>query len=479
MLRRPLFVSAGLLLSLAWLADLSPAQPPAKDQHGDKLPAGAIARLGTLRWRHDGIIHFAAFLPDGKSIISVGEDQKARIWDFPSGIEMRQIDLVPKKEKQTTVSRAPDMISAALTKDGKFIAMQFSNRVALASDKTPVRVHDIASGKEIASLEVGRESYASLYFSPDDQHLVAIGAKGDVAIWNRTTWQKVADLKPSSTTSSSLAPKQNPKIAFSPDGKNAVIVGQSRSLTVLEVSSGKEDSASGGGPLQAIQYGPDGKHIYTISGSGKAKWDVATGKHLGAVGTQNSKTIAGITRPQVSPDGKVVAGVSSAGNFGAGNYALVFADASTGQVIASHKIGSADITAIITTLTFSPSGAMVAVSVPQTAKVELLESPSAKLLRSLTLNAEGAKGSTTAMATTLFSPDGKILLTRLDAKNIELWDTATGRRVGALQMPTGNTINQWMFSSDQRCLITNMSDGTVIAYEMVTLQSRRSYGIKK
>src|SRR5437899_9778673 len=70
------------------------AQPgPAKDLHGDPLPAGALARLGSVRWRHGGLTGFVAFLPDGKAVVSAAEDRLLRVWEYPSGTELRRFGL--------------------------------------------------------------------------------------------------------------------------------------------------------------------------------------------------------------------------------------------------------------------------------------------------------------------------------------------------------------------------------------------------
>src|SRR5690349_7872159 len=72
------------LLALAFLASAAKTEPPGKDLQGDPLPEGAVARLGNLRWRHDAIVAFAAFLPDGKNVICVTDDGIVQVWEFPS-----------------------------------------------------------------------------------------------------------------------------------------------------------------------------------------------------------------------------------------------------------------------------------------------------------------------------------------------------------------------------------------------------------
>src|SRR5437867_12132041 len=91
---RILFV--GMLLLLALDVHGGQGQPAGKDQSGDDLPPGAVARCGSLpRWRHDAVVAFAAFLPDGKSVLCVSHDGAVRIWEFPTGKEIRRIAASP------------------------------------------------------------------------------------------------------------------------------------------------------------------------------------------------------------------------------------------------------------------------------------------------------------------------------------------------------------------------------------------------
>src|SRR5579864_7993115 len=100
------------LLVLALIVNAGQGQT-AKDVYGDPLPAGAIARLGTVRFRHDSAIVFAAFLPGGKSVLSVSDDGVICAWEFPSGKEIGRV-------KALTNSAA--MVSnATLSPDGKHL----------------------------------------------------------------------------------------------------------------------------------------------------------------------------------------------------------------------------------------------------------------------------------------------------------------------------------------------------------------------
>src|SRR6476646_6370440 len=92
-------VSLLAVLSLTVAANVTHSQAPAKDKYGDPLPPDAVTRLGTVRLRHDAAVVFAAFLPGGKSILSVGRDGVMCVWEFPSGKELRRRDIVPATER--------------------------------------------------------------------------------------------------------------------------------------------------------------------------------------------------------------------------------------------------------------------------------------------------------------------------------------------------------------------------------------------
>lgn len=75
-------------------ADETPVPVPADakrtDRHGDALPAGAVARLGSVRLRHAGGVHSVVFAPDGKLLASAGLDSLIRLWEPGSGRQIRQ-----------------------------------------------------------------------------------------------------------------------------------------------------------------------------------------------------------------------------------------------------------------------------------------------------------------------------------------------------------------------------------------------------
>ncbi|HEY7154906.1 MAG TPA: WD40 repeat domain-containing protein [Gemmataceae bacterium] len=110
---------------------------PRLDWHGDPLPEGAIARLGTVRMRHAHPISGAVFSRDGKSIIAS---------DISSGVHVR--DVAEGKEVWRFFTTDWYCHRLALSPDGRTLAVVLGD--------LSVRLCDPRSGREIA-----RNSYIS------------------------------------------------------------------------------------------------------------------------------------------------------------------------------------------------------------------------------------------------------------------------------------------------------------------------------
>src|SRR3954471_7193777 len=74
-----------------------PATPDRKekvvrtDRYGDPLPDGAVARLGTVRWRQAGTLSCVAFSADGKILASGSRDGQVYLWEVATGKELRRL----------------------------------------------------------------------------------------------------------------------------------------------------------------------------------------------------------------------------------------------------------------------------------------------------------------------------------------------------------------------------------------------------
>ena len=106
-----LFVSPSFMLRLV-AAEGPPKPAPAKvDLYGDVIPAGAVLRLGTVRFRGGDMNSHVAFSRDGNTLLSTVENA-VYFWETRSGKRLRQIEL-PESN-----IRALD-----LSPDGKTIAV--------------------------------------------------------------------------------------------------------------------------------------------------------------------------------------------------------------------------------------------------------------------------------------------------------------------------------------------------------------------
>src|SRR5713101_6222702 len=104
-----------------------PSEPALNiDRFGDPLPEGAIARLGTVRFRHGFLTGAIAYSPDGKTLASGGRFPGLRLWDAETGRLLKR----PSQSGVNSLAFSPD------------------SKMLLVSDGLPTLI-DVASGKEL------------------------------------------------------------------------------------------------------------------------------------------------------------------------------------------------------------------------------------------------------------------------------------------------------------------------------------------
>src|SRR5690349_8410084 len=100
------------VFSGATLLALEKASPPATDIYGDPLPPGAVARLGTLRYRHESIFGLKPFALLSDETLMITSEHAVALWDLSTGVLEKEFDFRPLNIR-----------GAALSSDGKWIAV--------------------------------------------------------------------------------------------------------------------------------------------------------------------------------------------------------------------------------------------------------------------------------------------------------------------------------------------------------------------
>ena len=109
-------------------------EKPRTDRLGDPLPAGAIARLGSVRFYHGPDLHRLSFTPDGKRIISEGKES-VRLWDAVTGTEIKS-----RLEPRQFADPANIGATSAFGGDDELITAQGSRQALLKHQYSSVKL---------------------------------------------------------------------------------------------------------------------------------------------------------------------------------------------------------------------------------------------------------------------------------------------------------------------------------------------------
>ncbi len=328
-----LFFEGLFLFPTSWGQSL-----PKRDLYGDPLPKGALARIGTVRFRHGRELRCLAFSHESRLLATSGADHTVSIWDVANGKEQHRFDTPGAYIAADDLAFSPDGQVLAIAMEelqirdvetGKLVFRSKDNRrhkkVAFAADgKTAltfgyiylsgdkfIKVWDVGTWNEVRAFTIPR-SVEKVAFSPDGRK-VAVVVKDTVYIWDANTGQKVR----------SLPKHYSPirELAFSPDSRHLVACDASyEAFRVWDTRTGKQQFEVRTSHFQVYFLGftPDGKKIIAAGYDGSVRlWDRQAGKQV-----RQFPIIRNSRGPfALSPDGKWLAGSEG----------LRFWDVSTGR----------------------------------------------------------------------------------------------------------------------------------------------------
>lgn len=417
-----LAVGGGALLRPA-TAELTFAQPregpaqvaPAADRkdmadlHGDPLPAGALARLGTVRLRHAGSIYYLAAGPEAGQLLTRDFAGLHTVWDVATGRELRHFDSGMR----------------ALSMHGH--PLQSADGTLLAVCEGPghvQRMWHVPSGKEL--------------------------------------WQS----KPEDPLKDFIARHER----FSPDGKLLVTAlvkpytartrGGDMAIQLREAATGKElwriasDPPMTAAPV--VAFSPDSKKLAIYASDGRLRlYDAATGKllvHL--AGQLDPKQFLGVKMLAFAPDGRTAALACAEYRDGKSFGVVRIWDTQTGNDIRTVR-GPADGIRDISPV-FAPSFESVAwVAADGTIRLQALES--GKELSRL----GGGRPGQVPTGSPVFTPDGKTLACRVSPR-VCLWDVVSGREIQLADLPPRVFFWNPVFSPDGKTLIAAASNESAV-----------------
>jgi WD40 repeat protein len=288
------------------------------DLHGDPLPPFALARLGTVRWRHRGLsVHALVFSRDGRTVYA--SDGGVTALDVTTGAvrwsvtdpSVAHVAILPDPRGDHLAAVGPGGKFTRFDVDGTrlaSLALPSHSLTALAVSRDggtvfvggfkPYGALLAPDGSLRATLPVEGGMYLnSGTFSPDGATLATTDAHAQVALWSVADARLIrtfgrADLQPNDA-------------AFTPDGRLLVVGTCSGQLIVFDVASGeavarwKAHQAS----VHRVAVTADGLHLVTASEDGNLSlWRLADGERLATRGGG-----FGVPALALSPDGATVA----------------------------------------------------------------------------------------------------------------------------------------------------------------------------
>ena len=344
-----------------------------------KLWDFATDKLIRTWFPHHKEISIIAFSSNGRMILSGGEgdDDKRefKLWDIATGSEVKRSRT---QSGEPTTSQDDAFFDGA----GGVLAVSPSGRMILTEEYTERKLWDASTGQELRSLGEGGGAQGKAVFSADERLILTDGPNNIPKLWDVETGKEVRSFRGHD--------KPVTAVALSADGKLGLSGSEDETIRLWNLETGQElRSIKVESQIDTIEFSPDGRLALSHSlGDEFQLWDLATGKAMRSLEPEGKqepiekKALVLLSRTHalfVRQDDEVI--FLSVTNRGRG-----------------ARQGTLGKTNSVSSVASSPDGRLVAIGSAD--KVQLWDLTSGKKLRDLT----GHQGPVNCVA---FSPDGQ------------------------------------------------------------------------
>src|SRR5438132_7702107 len=188
----------------------APQAQPRHDRYGDALPAGAVARLGTIHFRQDDI-DAMGLSPDGRVLVTKScQDGSICAWDADSGKLLWQ----SRPGSLWGVNGGNGLLNVSFSPDGRLLAEICDCRPANGMAEC-ILLCDAKTGNVLRRIPArgGFQAVWEAVFSPDSK-LLAANLDGTIYLWSAETGGQIARCVAATSAGAT--------IRFSSDGKTII-----------------------------------------------------------------------------------------------------------------------------------------------------------------------------------------------------------------------------------------------------------------
>ena len=343
-----------------------------KDNGLQAADASAVVLKG-----HTSGVTSASFSPDGKKVVTAGNDKTIRIWNAESGKELQKWVVASSYYRLfggIHEALASNIVTGEVVKpttDGVGFARFFPDgtKIVTVNRDNTIRIRDAESGKELQKLESQTQGTWYVDFSPDGKRMISSGNDGTAQIIEVGSG-KVLHVLRGHIGNGPYMPARVIFVAFSPDGKKIVTTGIDETARIWDADSGKE--------LLTLDLGKELQQ-----------------REVGQIVAVNSATF--------SPDGKKVATAAQHG-------VTAIWDAESGEIVQKLDVQKETVNSIA----FSPDGTKIVTVSGYEWIIRIWDAESGKVLQKL-------EGHTSMVYSAYFSPDGKRIVTASWDDTARIW----------------------------------------------------------